>query len=123
MSERLNIPSSKLRGFETDKVGPKDGNDYVGGNFIGSLNISSTVPQILPNSQNTDFVVFLDVANVWGVDYDSSLGQSNDIRSSVGIGLDWFSVVGPVNFTLAQPITKDSNDKTESFRFNLGTTF
>ena len=51
------------------------------------------------------------------------LGQSNDIRSSIGIGLDWFSVVGPVNFTLAQPITKDSNDKTESFRFNLGTTF
>ncbi len=123
LSERLNIPSSKLRGFETDKVGPKDGNDYVGGNFMGSLNISSTVPQILPNSQNTDFIVFLDVANVWGVDYDSSLGQSNDIRSSIGIGLDWFSVVGPVNFTVAQPITKDSNDKTESFRFNLGTTF
>jgi len=123
LSERLNIPNSKLRGFDTNKVGPKDGNDYIGGNFIGAFNISSTVPQILPNSQNTDFVVFLDVANVWGVDYDSSLGQSNDIRSSIGIGLDWFSVVGPVNFTLAQPITKDSNDKTESFRFNLGTTF
>ena len=123
LSERLNIPSTKLRGFETDKVGPKDGNDYVGGNFIGSINVSSTVPQVLPNSQNTDFIVFLDVANVWGVDYDSSLGQSNDIRSSIGIGLDWFSVVGPINFTLAQPITKDSNDKTESFRFNLGTTF
>ncbi len=123
LSERLNIPSSKLRGFETGKVGPKDGDDFVGGNFIGSINISSTVPQVLPNSQNTDFIVFVDVANVWGVDYDSSLGQSNDIRSSVGIGLDWFSVVGPINFTLAQPITKDSNDKTETFRFNLGTTF
>ena len=64
----------------------------------------------------------MDIANVWGVDYDSSLGSSNDIRSSIGIGLDWLSVVGPVNFTLAQAITKDSNDKTESFRFNLGTT-
>ena len=123
LSERLNIPNSRLRGFETDKVGPKDGNDYVGGNFVGSLNISSTVPQILANNQNTDFIVFMDIANVWGVDYDSSLGTSNDIRSSIGIGLDWLSVVGPVNFTLAQAITKDSNDKTESFRFNLGTTF
>ena len=123
LSERLNIPNSRLRGFETDKVGPKDGNDYVGGNFVGSLNISSTVPQILANNQNTDFIVFMDIANVWGVDYDSSLGSSNDIRSSIGIGLDWLSVVGPVNFTLAQAITKDSNDKTESFRFNLGTTF
>ncbi len=123
LSERLNIPHSRLRGFETDKVGPKDGNDYVGGNFVGSLNISSTVPQILPNNENTDVIVFMDIANVWGVDYDSTLGESNDIRSSIGIGLDWLSVVGPVNFTLAQPITKDSNDKTETFRFNLGTTF
>ncbi len=123
LSERLNIPYSRLRGFETDKVGPKDGNDYVGGNFVGSINISSTVPQILPNNENTDVIVFMDIANVWGVDYDSSLGNSNDIRSSVGIGLDWLSVVGPVNFTLAQALTKDSNDKTETFRFNLGTTF
>ena len=73
LSERMNIPSSRLRGFEFGKVGPKDGNDYIGGNFISSLNFSSTVPQILENSQSTDFKVFLDIANVWGVDYDSSL--------------------------------------------------
>ena len=30
----LNIPSSRLRGFEFGKVGPKDGNDYIGGNYI-----------------------------------------------------------------------------------------
>ena len=34
LSERLNIPSSRLRGFEFGKVGPKDGNDYIGGNYI-----------------------------------------------------------------------------------------
>ena len=69
LSERMNIPSSRLRGFEFGKVGPKDGNDYIGGNFISSLNFSSTVPQILENSQSTDFKVFLDIANVWGVDW------------------------------------------------------
>ena len=63
------------------------------------------------------------MANVWGVDYDSSLDDSNKIRSSTGIAVDWFTPVGPLNFSLSQPISKASTDKTESFRFNLGTTF
>ena len=53
----------------------------------------------------------------------SELIQSYKIRSSFGIALDWFSAIGPLNFTLAQPITKNDTDITESFRFNLGTTF
>ena len=60
---------------------------------------------------------------LWGVDYDSSLMTSNKIRSSVGLGVDWFTPIGPLNFSLAQPISKAETDKTESFRFNLGTTF
>ena len=123
LSERNYIPSSRLRGFEYGKVGPKDGNDYIGGNYIAAFSFSSTVPQILENTQSTDFSIFLDIANTWGVDYDSSLDTSDDIRSSVGIGLDWFSPIGPLNFTLAQPISKSDNDVTETFRFNLGTTF
>ena len=39
LTERLSIPSSKLRGFESGKVGPKDGNDFIGGNYITSINI------------------------------------------------------------------------------------
>ena len=45
------------------------------------------------------------------------------IRSSTGIGLDLLTPVGPLSFSLATPITKKSTDKTETFRFNLGTTF
>ena len=122
LSERLFIPSSYLRGFETGKVGPKDGDDYIGGNFISSVNFSSTLPQIFPNYQNADFLFFLDMANIWGVDYDSSL-DDNEVRSSIGLAVDWFTPVGPLNFSFAQPISKSSQDTTESFRFNLGTTF
>ena len=55
-------------------------------------------------------------------DYDSSLNDSK-IRSSVGLALDWYSPVGPMNFSLSHPISKADTDKTESFRFNLGTSF
>ena len=122
LSERLYIPSNSLRGFEIGKVGPKDGDDYIGGNYITSINFSSTLPQVLPNYQNADFLFFLDIANIWGVDYDSAL-DNNEIRSSVGVAVDWFTPVGPLNFSLAQPLSKSNQDTTESFRFNLGTTF
>ena len=123
LSERIYIPSNKLRGFKYGAVGPKDGSDYVGGNYLGTINISSTLPKILENSQNTDFIIFLDAANIWGVDYDSSIDDNSEIRSSIGIALDWLTPIGPLNFSLSQPITKGKKDETETFRFNLGTTF
>jgi len=123
LSERLYVPSSKLRGFVYGRVGPKSGSDYVGGNYVSAINLVSTLPQLLENSQNLDFSIFFDAANVWGVDYDSSINDSNDIRSSLGIALDWLTPIGPLNFSLSQPITKSATDEVETFRFNLGTTF
>ena len=123
LSERLFIPSSRLRGFEKGKVGPKDGKDFIGGNFITSLNFVSTLPQVFPNLQDIDMSVFLDAANVWGVDYDSSLDDGSKIRSSIGIGIDWFTAIGPVNFTFAETLSKSDSDITETFRFNIGTSF
>ena len=123
LSDRLFLPASKLRGFESGKVGPKDGADYIGGNYAASINIATSLSQILPNSQNTNFSIFFDAANVWGIDYSSSLSDESKIRSSIGIALDFFTPVGPLNFSLSEPITKGKNDITESFRFNLGTTF
>ena len=123
LSERINIPSSKLRGFESGRVGPKDGDDFIGGNYAYAMNFSSTIPQFFEESQNVDFLFFIDAANLWGVDYDSSLDDNGSIRSSTGVALDWFSPIGPVSFSLAYPITKENGDKDETFRFNLGTSF
>ena len=55
ISKRLYVPYSKLRGFEKGKVGPKDSDSYIGGNYVSTLNLSTTLPQILPSFQNTDF--------------------------------------------------------------------
>ena len=123
LSERLYLPSSKLRGFEPGKIGPKDGEDFIGGNYATALTLSTTMPQVLPGLQSTDFLLFLDVANVWGVDYDASVLDDNKIKSSIGLGIDWFTVIGPINFSLTEVISKSDSDITESFRFNIGTTF
>ena len=123
LSERLFIPSRRLRGFEAGKIGPKDGDDFIGGNYSATFNAQSNIPRIFQNFQNLDAIMFFDAGSLWGVDYDSSLDDGGKLRSSIGVGVDWFTVIGPLNFTLSEVITKEDNDITESFRFNLGTTF
>ena len=123
VSKRLFLPESKLRGFEAGKVGPKDGNDYVGGNYMASFNSALNLPFLLPTFDKLDFSLFFDVANIWHVDYSQQVDQGNTVRSSTGIAVDILTPVGPLSFSLTQPITKAEGDKTESVRFNLGTTF
>ena len=123
ISKRLYIPSYRLRGFAKGKVGPVDNNDYIGGNHLTSVNMSATLPNILEGLDNLDVGIFLDAANIWGIDYDSSLDDKSTIRSSAGIGLNLLTPIGPLSFSFANPITKASSDKIETFRFNLGTQF
>ena len=78
---------------------------------------------MLPEDTNTDISIFLDFGNVWGVDYDDSIDESNKIRSSTGLSAGWMSPIGPMTFTFSQNLSKASTDETESFNFNLGTTF
>ena len=123
LSERIILPANRLRGFERGKIGPKDGNDFIGGNYAATVNFVSTIPQLLENAENLDFLVFFDVGNVWGVDYFDGDDEGSELRSSTGIGVDWLTPVGPLNFTFATTLSKADTDKTESFRFNLGTSF
>ena len=123
ISERINLPRKRLRGFRSGKIGPVDANDHVGGNYAASLNFQSNLPFLFPSFQSVDFNYFIDAANVWGVDYSNAVGDSSHIRSSTGIGLEWFSPIGPFTFTLAQPISKIDTDETQTFQFNIGTTF
>ena len=123
ITKRIFIPSRKLRGFEPGKIGPKDGDDYIGGNFGTAFNLSSTLPNVLTDLENVDLSIFYDAANVWGVDYDSTIGENSSIRSSTGVAVDWFTPVGPLSLSYSIPLTKESTDVTENVRFNIGTTF
>jgi outer membrane protein insertion porin family len=123
VSKRVYLPQNRLRGFEAGKIGPVDEGNFIGGNYVFSANYSSTVPFLFPELQSADFKFFTDIGNVWGVDYSSTIKDSNELRSSFGLGVDWYTPIGPLSFSLASPISKASSDKTETFRFNIGTSF
>lgn len=122
-SERLHLSDQVLRGFKSRGVGPKDGNDHVGGNYSLNSTISTTIPSFIPDTWNTTTGIFLDTANLWGVDYSDTVDDSNSLRMSIGFGLNWISPLGPISLTYASPILKKSTDEIREFSFNLGTVF
>ena len=123
ISKRKSLSSRRLRGFERGKIGPVDSNDHIGGNYAASANFDLSLPNFLPESTNTDVSLFLDFGSVWGVDYDHTIDDSRKLRSSTGLSASWISPIGPMTFTFAQDLSKAETDVTESFNFNLGTTF
>jgi len=123
LTNRLFVSGRKLRGFVRGKVGPKDGADWIGGNYVTGLSVEAQLPNLLPEAYKTDFSLYLDTANIWGVDYSDSIDDSNKIRSSVGVAANVFTAIGPLSWTLSQSLTKASSDVTETFNFNIGTSF
>ena len=123
ISKRKGLSSKRLRGFERGKVGPVDGEDHVGGNYASAVNFEANLPNLFPENTKTDISLFLDFGSVWGVDYDDTLDDSSKIRSSTGVAANWSSPIGPMTFVFSNNLSKASTDKTESFTFNLGTTF
>ena len=122
LSDRVFPLSNELRGFAYRSVGPKINDDFIGGNYIVSSTISTTFPNFLPETWRATSNIFLDAANVWGSDL-SNVSSSSKLRSSIGIGLNWNSPIGPFGISYAESLSKLSTDKTESFNFRLGSVF
>ena len=53
------MPAARMRGFARNQIGPKDGNDHVGGNRAMASNLEAALPNFLPQASNTDVALFL----------------------------------------------------------------
>jgi len=123
LSDRIFASSSDLKGFEPRGIGPVDSGDHIGGNNLATLSLKSTFPNPVPENLRATTFLFLDIGNVWGADYSSSVPDSSKLRVSTGIALDFISPVGPLSFIYSIPLSKASTDKEQNFLFNLGSTF
>ena len=123
LSDRIFSSASDLRGFEQRGVGPVDSGDHIGGNNLATLSLKSTFPNPIPENLRATTFLFLDMGNVWGADYSSSISNSSKLRTSTGIALDLMSPIGPLSFTYSIPLSKASTDKEQNFLFNIGSSF
>jgi outer membrane protein insertion porin family len=123
LSDRIFSSTSDLRGFEQRGVGPVDSGDHIGGNNLATLSLKSTFPNPIPENLRATTFLFLDMGNVWGADYSTSISDSSKLRTSTGIALDLISPIGPLSFTYSIPLSKASTDKEQNFLFNIGSSF
>ena len=123
LSDRQNASNIDIKGFESRGIGPVDGADHVGGNNLATLSFKSTFPNPVPDNLRANSYIFYDLGNVWGVDYSDTISSNSKIRSSIGLGLDINSPLGPVSFVYGVPISKSSTDIVQKFTFNIGTSF
>ena len=123
LSDRLFASSNDIRGFQPRGIGPVDGNDHVGGNYLATLSLKSSFPNPIPDGLRANSFLFYDVGNVWGVDYSDVVPNSSKMRSSTGVALDIVSPIGPLSFTYSIPLSKVATDKEQKFLFNIGSSF
>jgi len=111
-----------VRGYLTSSLGPKDANgDALGGNRSVVFNAEALVPMPgVKQDKSVRLSAFVDGGQVFGKDEKLSF---SDLRYSAGIAVSWYSPVGPLKFSIAQPLNRKEGDKAERFQFQLGTFF
>ncbi len=111
-----------VRGYESNSLGPRDSfGDSFGGNFLTTARSQILFPPpFLENKYRARLALFVDVGNVFEEysDFDSS-----DVRGAYGLGVNWITGLGGVSAAISSPFNDQAGDDTETFQFNLGTSF
>lgn len=125
-----------VRGFRQNGFGPRDltpwtTQDAIGGSNFWAASVELFIPlHFIPKDVGIRASIFADAGSVW--DYNGptnskgevmTFADSKLIRSSVGAGLIWDSPFGPLRFDYSIPLTKESYDIVQEFRFGGGTKF
>ncbi|MDB4861025.1 outer membrane protein assembly factor BamA, partial [Alphaproteobacteria bacterium] len=118
--DKFSLGGRWLRGFDNFGAGPRNSRTaYVGGNNILALKIDVSKPITL-NEQNPIYLnLFNDYGAVWG-NKNSVTSSDNDLRSSYGFGINYYSPIGPIGFTWGFPIEDKDYDIKRMFLFSIG---
>ncbi|MDP2057105.1 MAG: outer membrane protein assembly factor BamA [Thiobacillus sp.] len=120
--------TSSVRGFKNGTLGPKDAlGDALGGDkrVVGNAELFFPLPG-LKDDQSLRMSAFIDAGATFGPNDFNGLYQNfafEDLRYSAGVAILWVSPLGPLKFSLAQPLLSKTDDQTEVFQFTLGNVF
>jgi outer membrane protein insertion porin family len=114
---------TSVRGYKASSLGPitvDNGSEFrIGGNrrVVGNAELLWSIPGM---EKSLRMGWFFDAGQVYGKGENLALG---DLRYSTGLSAAWISPIGPLKFSFGLPLNKQDSDKSESFQFQLGTTF
>jgi len=115
--------ASSVRGFDFNSLGAKYTNDKPKGgelSWVSSAGITSKMNFLGVDNDNMRITGFIDSGTISEKISDFNV---DDIRASYGVQFSWLTPIGPIGLNFAQPLLKKSDDKTETFAFELGSSF
>jgi len=127
--QRYQLGGTNLRGFDDFGASPRDSTtgDALGGDWVATFKAEMKIPLGLPEEIGITPKIFTDWGSIGSPtdlkDRSSNILQSQIIRGSVGLGIEWESPVGPINIDWAHVLRQADFDITQSFRVNFGQRF
>ncbi|MDX1710467.1 MAG: autotransporter assembly complex family protein [Rhodovibrionaceae bacterium] len=129
-ADTLDIPATKrfyaggggsVRGYEFQRIGPLDGElDPIG----GSSTVEITGELRLRVSETIGLVPFVEGGSVYDESYFSGGGPETEFRWAAGLGVRYFTPVGPLRLDIAFPINKrEGIDDDYQFYISIGQSF
>ena len=119
-NDKYSLGGRWLRGFDNYGVGPRDSRtSYIGGNNIVATKIDYSRLLFKNDDNPIYFNIFNDIGLVWD-NKTSPIYSDENIRSSAGFGIKFYSFIGPIAFTWGFPIQDESYDIKRMFTFSLG---
>lgn len=127
--------NGKIRGFESNGLGPRDlvaaNQDALGGNLFAVARFEADFPLGLPEEYGIGGGIFLDIGSVWSLDdldggSNPNAGLVDDglhLRSSVGFSVFWDTPLGPLRFNFSKALVKQDYDKEQAFDLTISTKF
>lgn len=105
-----------IRGYAYRNVGPRQGDEVLGGRSLveTSLEFRARVTETI------GIVPFVDAGLV---SEDSYPGSDVEFQVGVGVGLRYYTAIGPIRFDLAVPLDPQDNDPDFAFYAGLGQVF
>ncbi len=124
LSSNFKLGGKKLRGFKSGKVGPKLGNSYTGAQYYYLTSLETNIDLNIDAFDITS-TFFIDFGSVWGLENPAyvSIDDEHEVRSSIGLNLNWDSAIGPINIIYAQILKYNKNDTTDNLYFDIGYNF
>ncbi|HWP56334.1 MAG TPA: outer membrane protein assembly factor BamA [Candidatus Acidoferrales bacterium] len=106
---------NSVRGFQDRSLGPREGDDSIGGDKQAILNFEILFPIL--ERIGLRGVAFFDMGQAFRESESINFGA---FRRSVGVGARWMSPFGPLRVELGFPLNAKSGDDTSIVGFSLG---
>ncbi len=109
-----------IRGFDYADISPVDPEtgEKIGGDKMWFTNFEYVFPLLTENGVNG--VVFYDMGNVYNDDEDWDF---NDYKHSVGLGIRWFSPMGPLRLEWGYNLDPEPGEDSTVWDFSIGGVF